>query len=478
MNRIASKSAVLAVLAALLAACGSDSDDPAPGGGATLTRGAITAKTSSSITVNGVVLSSGTNTAVRIEDQGGTWDDLRPGMVVTVTGAFDDRTGTATEVEFEDVVSGTVLSNSGNVLSVGGQEVRVDDTTEFGEDNPLRLGGIAVGDRVRVSGVADDRGGLRASRIDDDGTSSDFELKGFVSGLSASGFTLKVSPDSAVSYTVTLAAGVALPAGLADGSYVEVRSAGPIAGNAIVAASISLEDRHGDHDEIEVEGIVTSGTSASFVVDGVTVRTSASTRWELGVPADLLPGQKVEAEGRLATDGAIEAHKVSFRAAVRIQAAIEAFTVTGSGSATLTLLGIPVSLGEGVRYDDGFGTLGNGAIVELRGMPDRTGTGVVATRVRLENDDRIILQGVATAKDASAGTVTLLGRTLLIGSGTELRDSRGTSGSDIDGPIISRDTFFAQTEAGRTIVKGRGRDAASFSGTTLTAEEAELEGNR
>jgi hypothetical protein len=484
MSRVPPQQLVLAAVGAfLLAACGGDDDaDPAPGSGgagAAYTRGAITAKTASTVTVNGIVLSSISGTAVRVEGQGGGWDDLRPGMVVTVTGTFDDRTGTASEVEFEDVVSGRVDDKGGNVLSVGGQVVRIDDTTEFGEDNPDRLGGIAVGDRVRVSGVADDRGGLRASRIDDeDGTSEDFELKGFVSGLGASGFTLRVSPDASVAYVVTLAPGVALPAGLTDGSYVEVRSAGPIAAGALMATSVSLEDRHGGHHELEVEGIVTSGDSSAFMVDGHPVRTSATTRWQFGVPADLVPGVKVEVEGRLAADGVLDAAKVSFREVNRLQAAIAGFAPTGASSATLALLGVPVALGELVRYDDAFGAFGDGAVVELRGMPDRTGLGVVATRIRLRDDERVLLQGVATAADAAAGSVTVLGKTIRIDAGTELRDSRGTSGSEDDGPAMSRADFFAAIEAGRTVVKARGRDASSFSGSILTAEQVELEGDR
>ena len=105
---------------------------------------------------------------------------------------------------------------TGNVC-VGGQVVRVDDTTEFGEDNPLRLGSVTVGERVRVSGVPDDKGGLRASRIDDSpGTSEDLEVKGFVSGLAGTSFTLKLSPDAADGYSVTLARGASLPAGVAE----------------------------------------------------------------------------------------------------------------------------------------------------------------------------------------------------------------------------------------------------------------------
>lgn len=473
-------SASIAFAGLLLSACGGGSDGgPTGGGGGTaLTRGAITAKSAGSITVNGVVLSTGSGTAVRIEKQAGSADDLLPGMIVTVRGDFDDRTGSASEVEFEDAVTGRVDDKGTDFIDVGGTRVNVDDSTEYGEDNPARLGGVQVGDRVRVSGVPDDKGGFRASRVDDDsGTSEDLELKGFVSELTATGFTLRISPDDASGYAVTLATGASLPAGIANGSYVEVRSAGPVTGGAIVAASISLEDRHGGFDDVEFEGIVTSGDSAEFVVDGVTVRTSATTRWQFGVPADLIPGTKVEVEGHLDAAGVLLAEKVSFRAVIRIQAAVTGLVETDSG-ATFTLLGIPVSVGTQTRFDDALSSIADGEVVELRGMPDRSGTGVVGLRIRLRNDERIELQGLVSAEDEAAGTVDILGITVQTGAGTSFHDSRGSSGSEGDSPEITRAAFFAAVEAGQTVVKARGADASALSGSTLTAEEAELEGDR
>jgi len=462
----------------LLSACGGGSS-AGGGSGTAFTRGAITDKTAGTITVNGVSLAVGSGTTVRIEKQAGGADDLRKGMIVTVHGTFDDRTGTATEIEFEDAVTGKVDDKGTDFVSVGGTRVNVDDSTEFADD-ALRLGSVAVGDRVRISGVPDDRGGLRASRVDDDaGTGDELELKGYVSGLGAGVFTLKLSPDAdaASGYAVTLAPGASLPAGIANGSFVEVRSAGPIAGGAIVATSVSLEDRRGDAsgDELELEGIVTSGTSAEFVVDGVTVRTSGATRWLLGDPVDLAVGTKVEVEGPLDAAGVLQAEKVAFRAVIRLQGAIAGY-VRGASGATFTLLGIPVSLGlqtelDGVTLDG----LASGDVVELRGMPDRTGAGVIGLRIRSRTDDRIFVRALVTSKNEAAGTLTLLGLTVQTDGGTEFRDSRSSSDS-VDGPVMTPAAFFAAVEAGHTVVKARGRDASALSGTTLIAEEVEVEG--
>ena len=62
--------------------------------------------------------------------------------------------------------------------------------------------------------------------------------------------------------------------------------------------------------QAEFEGMVTSGTAASFKLGNLTVTTDSSTRWEGGTAADLLPGVKVEAEGSIA-NGTLKTSKVS-----------------------------------------------------------------------------------------------------------------------------------------------------------------------
>ncbi len=480
-----SQRTLLLALAASLAACGSSSNAPGPGPGTTpnvVLQGAITARSARQIEVNGVTLS--TPATVKIEKAERPESELRNGMVVRVKARASGRTGEALEVEFEDVATGKVEAKlDDHTFSVGGQTVRIDDSTEF-EDNLNRLGSVGVDDRVRVSGVPDDKGGLRATRIDKlAGTSEDFEVKGVVSGRSATGFTLKTSIDAgpADTYTVTLAAGATIPAGVVDGGFVEVRSLKPVqAGNVIEAASISIEDRLPGQAqaEAEVEGIVTSGFSASFVVAGLTVTTTDATLWRGGVAADLLPGVKVEAEGTIQADGSLAARKVSFRYSSKLQGQAQGLTVAGDGTGTLTVNGITVKVDALTDQRDALSALAAGELVELRGFLGRDGASLVATRLERSNDDRPIIQGVVTAKDAAAGTLTILGKTIATGS-VELggfHDLDPSSG--VDGPSITKDAFFAAITVGETVVKGRGTDAASFANPVLTAKEVELEGER
>jgi len=478
-------SLILLAGALALAACGgsdssSDSSQNPPGGATGATRGAITARDATSITVNGVRLSK--QGAVVTDDTQVVADDrLTRGTVVTVRGTFDDRTGTATEIELEHGLEGRIDDKGTDFVRVGGQVVRVDDTTEFGEDNPARLGSLAVGNVIVVSGVPDDKGGLRASRIDDSprngGVSSDdddFDVKGFVSNLSGSTFELRISPDS-VAYWVVNASGITLPAGLSNGAYVEVHTLStPAAGTApvlgtITASRIEIEDRFG-RSEVEVEGIVTSGSSAQFVVDGVTVRTSASTRWELGAPGDLIPGVKVEVEGSLVS-GVLEAHKVSFRPGARITSWIESVDAT-----SITVLGVRVQTPS--FMDNDFGALVAGAKVEVRGNPAANGTDLVAYRVTdpSGNADRVFIRAVVTAKAQSPMTFTVMGFQVTT-AGAEFRRSSGSSG--VDGPPMSATEFYDAVEPGHTVIKVRAGTLGDVNvpGKVFAAEELELEGN-
>jgi Domain of unknown function (DUF5666) len=478
--------AALAIL--VLAACGGSSSGnspstptPTPPAAVKFTSGAITAQAAGSIQVNNLTLST-VGASILVEKVQKPETELKPGMVVKVKAHHDGHTGEALEIEFEDAVKGKVGSVGTSTLSVGGQTVRVDDSTEF-EDNLGRLGSIHGNDRVRVSGVPDDRGGLRATRIEKNqaGVADDFELKGMVSALGATGFTLKLSPDAGPSdtYTVNLLGGAALPAGLGNGSFVEVRSLKPVqAGNVIEASSISIEDRLPGlpQSEAEVEGIVTSATgSTQFIVAGISVTTSPSTTWSGGVPDDLVAGVKVEVEGVLGTSGTLAASKVSFRANIRLQGAVSDIAAGTVGTGSFKVNGILIKVDALTDQRVTLASLAAGQLVQVRGTLGRDGISVVATRMESTNDARPILQGVVTAKDSGTHTLTILGKTI----GMATASAMGKSDvSGVDGPVMSTDAFFAAIVVGETVVKARGKDATAFADPAFTAKEVSLEGQK
>jgi hypothetical protein len=478
---------LLLLAAALLAACGaSSSSGPVTPAGASanlLLKGAITSRSAGRIEVNGVTVD--TPATVRIEGVERPESELQDGMQVRVKLHADatGRHGEGLEIQAEDAVKGKVEARDATTISVGGQTVRVDDSTHF-EDEAGRLDSIQAGDRVRVSGVADDRGGLRATRIDKlAGTSDDFEVKGIVSELSAGGFTLLLSPDAgpADTYTVNLLGGATLPAGMANGALVEVRSLKPVqAGNVIEASAVVIEDRltGAPGSEAEVEGIVTSGTAASFVLDGVTVTTSDATSWTGGLPADLLPGARVEAEGSLDSNGVLSARKVTFEASARLVGTAGALALDGGGLGSLTVDGVTVVIDALTEQRDAAASLAAGEWIEVRGAPGRDGTSLVATRLSRSGDQRPAITGVVSAKDAAAGTLTILGKTIATGA-VEADGFHGQGdASGASGAPLPSSAFFAAVTVGQTIVEARGKDAAAFADPVLTAREVELEGDR
>jgi len=484
-NRLSSVLLLAAALA--LAACTSSSSNDQSAAPPVASRGAITAAdpVQHTITVNSKTLSV-PGAAVTEDGAAAGEDRLTKGTVVTVKGDFgaDDRNGTATHVGIEHGLEARVDDKGTDFILVAGQAVHVDDSAEFGEDNPARLASVQVGAVVRISGVADDKGGLRASRIDNSarngGSPADdgqVEVKGFVSSLSGGAFRLSISPG-AVAYWNVDASGVMLPAGVANGSFVEVHTANPptpgvppVLGT-LVATSVQLEDR-ATEGEVEVEGIVVSGGSDRFVVDGTTVTTTASTTWALGAPADLVPGVKVEAEGTISS-GVLQARKVSFRPGARLTAAIEAAAQDGT---SVTALGLRVQTPS--FMDNDFGPLTVGARVEVRGNPSADGAGLVASRVTSPgggNSSRVFLRAVATAKANGPMTFTVMGFTVTT-AGATFRGVSGTSG--VDGPVISADQFYGLVDTGHTVLKVRAPSAASVDAgaKTFAADELEIEGN-
>jgi hypothetical protein len=480
-----------AALVALVACSDNNNPGPGTGGGALTARtlqGEISAFDNSSVTVNGIKTDDSAIAAgkIVIDDNPSTHDLLKLGQVVTVK--IDDN-GKTTEIHSRPEVRGTLDDNSKTASSflVGGQVVRVDDSTHF-EDNVARLGGIATTDRVRVSGYPDDKGGLRATRVDRDTSSNDFEIHGVVSAVAAGSFTLAVGTTT---YTVTSATTVAV------GAFVEVHAAAkPAAGSTTIAASsVKVDDDDGllrGTGEAEVEGIVVSGTSASFVIRSRTVTTSATTKWVGGAPADLIPGVKVEAEGKLDASGNIVASKVVFHDSLRFQGAVSSVSVIDASNGTFTMLGgtLTVHVSDVTEFESSGGGSAISSLaavlaaqnLEVRGYPTVAGAAgandIVATRIKSGTgggnpSTRVVIQGPIASLDATAKTFKILGYTINGGSASSL--------SRDDNPLSNDSSVVFTGLANLMVVKARANDettAFSVSTLTLTATELELEDDK
>lgn len=478
-------------LVAALAACGGSSNNTTNTGGGALTartlQGEITSLDSSSVTVNGVKTDDSAIPAGKIvvDDNPSTHDQLKVGQVVTVT--IDDN-GKTTEIRHQPELRGQLDdgSKTASSFTVGGQVVRVDDSTHF-EDNVARLGGIAAAGRVRVSGFPDDKGGFRATRVDKDDASNDFETRGTVSGLSGNTFTL----TTAIGTTYTVTATPSLPAGVQNGSFVEVRTTSRPAAGSAFSGTVKLDDDSvgGAGHEAEIEGIVVSGSSASFVIGTRTVQTSASTKWVGGAPADLIPGVRAEAEGKLDASGVLQASKVVFKDSLRFQSAVSSVAATDARNGTFKMLGdtLTVHVSDVTEFDSGVTLASLGTLnVEVRGYQTvagaaATGAGandIVATRIKLGTggggggggSTRVVVQGPIANLDATAKTFQILGYTINGASASSL--------SRDDNPLSNDSSAVFTGLANGMVVKARADAITALSGTTLTAKELELEDDK
>ncbi len=149
----------------VLMGCGGGGGSVSADGGTSGTgigRGPVTAL--SSITLNGRTLD--TNGAeVRINGQPAQLAELAAGQVVRVEADFGR--GTAERIEFNPQIVGRVdavsLSGDTGTLTVMGQPVAVQQDTRIADFTDA--GDIAVGDRIRVSGLVGPEGGLIATHI-------------------------------------------------------------------------------------------------------------------------------------------------------------------------------------------------------------------------------------------------------------------------------------------------------------------------
>ncbi len=245
-------------------------------------------------------------------------DLFRVGMVVTIHHGPNDNN--AQQIEYQNNLQGRIAAkNSGaeNTVTILGHTVVVSSFAGLG------LNGIA-----EVSGFVDSTGRIRASYIAmvpcsmmmGMCTASEFEVKGFVSGLSSSGFRLGPLPGG-TGTTVAVSFAPAVGAGLAEGMYVQVvtRDAQPVSGtiSATRIAQLSPRTVFPEKAVVDLEGLVTappsgSGNVLSFAVEGKRVQTDGNTTFAGGTPANIQPDVRVQVQGT-ENGGVLSAGNIIFR---------------------------------------------------------------------------------------------------------------------------------------------------------------------
>jgi hypothetical protein len=253
-------------------------------------------------------------------------DNFEIGMVVTVEGrVFEDESAVADRVMYCNNVLGPVesvgvtdpLTNEKEIV-VMGQTVVVNFITEFKPDT-YGFDDIAVDDVVVVSGYRDVGGKIRATFIENitDPNITIYEVTGFIIKLDTGLETFEIN-DLTVNYS--LISPDDLPDNFDNGLYVEVKGELNDTSGNLDAEEITLADDSDGEDgvEFEIMGFVTEVISANgmiiFKIGNQEVHVSADpeiVEYVDGAPGDIVPGQKLEAEGSF-EGGILTAWEVEF----------------------------------------------------------------------------------------------------------------------------------------------------------------------
>jgi hypothetical protein len=248
-------------------------------------------------------------------------DLFRVGMVVTIHHGSNDNN--AQRIEYQDNLQGPIAAKSSgteNTVTILGQTVVVADAALFASLNQNEI--------AEVSGFVDSAGRIRASYIAmvpcsmmmGRCTAGEFEVKGYVSDLTSSGFRLGPLPGG-TGTTVAVSFSPAVGAGLADGMYVQVVTADPQPGPGGITATridnITPRTVFPEKAVADLEGLVTtppsgSGNVLSFAVEGKQVQTDGNTQFAGGAAADLRSDVRLQVLGT-ENGGVLSAGKIIFR---------------------------------------------------------------------------------------------------------------------------------------------------------------------
>jgi len=403
-----------------------------------------------SVFVNGVEFST-SGATITLDGIPVTENELRRGMVVTVSGSRSGNSGSAARIEVDDAVKGFVEAKADvNHWTVMGQTVLVDDRTRF--ENNIVPG---VNEFAEVHGLVNADGVIAAGFIEKKTAPFPvFEVKGFVKNHNDVAKTFGIGALT-VNYSNAIISDMPNPVGNAwNGLLVEAKGStctgtAPVCGTLNATKVESNGPQLQEAAEFEIEGFVTKINSPTdFVVGNQRVVTTTSTLFEGGLAGDIAVGVRLEVEGVLA-GGVLTVSKVEFGDGIKLEGDVANLTASSfelNGLPGITVM--PNGLTEFSGGINGLGDLVNGNHVRVRGRISSGATIIASEIEKRSTDTRVELQGPIqsiTGADPSQ-VVRILGVDV---------DTTAISFRDIDDSAIARAAFFAKAVVGK-LVKARG----------------------
>lgn len=371
--------AALSIAALGIASCGGSGGGSTGTGTPVASKGVITGF--GSVYINGVKYDT-TSSGVIIDDSSVTVDNLKVGMVVKMKGTLNDDgvTGSASSIEYEDSLEGPVANLTATGFSVLGQNVAVTATTVF--EGAANLAALANGQIVEVSGLSNPDGSITATRVEVK-NSTEFKVRGTVSNLGATTFTLTVTPTIAFTVDYATAAIVPSAAALVNGAFVKVKAAAAPVGSTITATKVAIKQSGlEDSSRAELEGMVANFDSGlkTFTINGITVNASG-----IALAAGFGNGTRVEVKGPL-SNGVLTAVKISMEK--ESDRDVQG-TVSDKTATTLTVNGTVVTVTATTMYEDSgsrhdrmfsFASIAINDKLDVKGFTDASGN-FTATRI-------------------------------------------------------------------------------------------------
>ena len=395
----------------------------------------------SSVIVNGVVFDTSSSSFDVDGNPDGVESDLAIGMRVKVYGSInaDGVSGIAESVSYDDELQGPVSALSPpdtdgvqRIFDVFGTTVLINSTTtnfdvagDITTTETFDFNTIADKDHVEISGYYDSTGMLVATRVEL--VSQAFnpgndivEIKGTITGLNNTTFSLDTIPDLTID--ASSAALEDLPNDqLSDGIFVEVVGRCTDAKCTTVIASLveAESDDISSDDEVEIEGIITDYVDDSnFKVNGL--RIDATTAVKEPLSLTLENDALVEVEGMFVNDVLVATNIKQEGGDIKIAATVNSVE-TATNSVILEPVSgqtITVSIDISTEIEDEINeTIDNpaelinnlmpGDYLIVEGFDDGTGT-VIATSVKLDTLDKVIVQGVISGCDPTSGTIAVM----------------------------------------------------------------------
>lgn len=453
---------------------------PAPAASTTVTVAGTLGGTAAAPRFNQQAVQS-SSAAVTVNGQAATAASLQPGVVVVGKATRSGGGFTLQSVDVVQELRGPIsaVDPAGATLTVLGTRVTVNALTRLEQEGTghtfttLTFADFAVGDVVSVFGSRQADGSVLATRIEREapGAPGQVELRGTATALDATAKTFMLGTNL-VSYAAATVTGT-----LAEGARVEVE--GTLAGPAITASRVHVEDGSEHHLEAEVEAsgpIANLDTAAkTFTLLLLKVNYSAAV-----VEGALVAGATVEVEGAMsATDPTlllatkVEVHFPGMGNGASDDEAKGPITALNGTDLTLSVGGITYwTDAQTLILDDdtatAFAQLKVGDWVEVRALTSRTNAAGQPYATRIEREAgagagagmAMSLEGLIGTFSATAQSFVVGGQTVAVTASTQYKQGHTT--------LTSAEFWGADRTGARVEVEGQP------SGTGFNATEIRL----